>query len=164
MAKPYRHDHSPKISGDDTLRPAPARTVYRDPARERRCAGTPSHAYTAATKLEPCCRHRFRAFVGNFSKWASSQGADLQFRPCLRECGNSSVGRARPCQGRGREFESRFPLQRTPDLVPQAPPLRGAFDFATLRRRACFDFRARLGGRVVMQRPAKPSTPVRFRP
>jgi hypothetical protein len=30
----------------------------------------------------------------------------------LRLCpsGNSSVGRARPCQGRGREFESRFPL------------------------------------------------------
>ena len=26
------------------------------------------------------------------------------------KCGNSSVGRARPCQGRGREFESRFPL------------------------------------------------------
>ena len=24
--------------------------------------------------------------------------------------GNSSVGRARPCQGRGREFESRLPL------------------------------------------------------
>ena len=30
---------------------------------------------------------------------------------CLMTCGNSSVGRARPCQGRGREFESRFPLQ-----------------------------------------------------
>ena len=28
-----------------------------------------------------------------------------------RVCGNSSVGRARPCQGRGREFESRFPLK-----------------------------------------------------
>ncbi len=28
-----------------------------------------------------------------------------------KKCGNSSVGRARPCQGRGREFESRFPLQ-----------------------------------------------------
>ena len=27
-----------------------------------------------------------------------------------RICGNSSVGRARPCQGRGREFESRLPL------------------------------------------------------
>ena len=25
--------------------------------------------------------------------------------------GNSSVGKARPCQGRGREFESRFPLR-----------------------------------------------------
>ena len=28
-----------------------------------------------------------------------------------QRCGNSSVGRARPCQGRGREFESRLPLQ-----------------------------------------------------
>ena len=27
-------------------------------------------------------------------------------------CGNSSVGRAQPCQGWGREFESRFPLKR----------------------------------------------------
>ena len=29
----------------------------------------------------------------------------------MNVCGNSSVGRARPCQGRGREFEPRFPLQ-----------------------------------------------------
>ena len=29
---------------------------------------------------------------------------------CAVPRGNSSVGRARPCQGRGREFESRFPL------------------------------------------------------
>ena len=28
-------------------------------------------------------------------------------------CGNSSVGRAQPCQGWGREFESRFPLNQT---------------------------------------------------
>ena len=28
-------------------------------------------------------------------------------------CGNSSVGRAQPCQGWGREFESRFPLRRS---------------------------------------------------
>jgi hypothetical protein len=27
---------------------------------------------------------------------------------------SSSVGRARPCQGRGREFESRFSLQSLP--------------------------------------------------
>ncbi len=26
-------------------------------------------------------------------------------------CGNSSAGRAIPCQGIGREFEPRFPLQ-----------------------------------------------------
>ena len=28
----------------------------------------------------------------------------------LHSCGNSSVGRVQPCQGWGREFESRFPL------------------------------------------------------
>ena len=28
-----------------------------------------------------------------------------------KECGNSSVGRAQPCQGWGREFEPRFPLK-----------------------------------------------------
>ena len=31
--------------------------------------------------------------------------------------GNSSVGRARPCQGRGREFESRFPLHKVPSEI-----------------------------------------------
>ena len=31
--------------------------------------------------------------------------------PEKKFCGNSSVGRARPCQGRGREFESRLPLK-----------------------------------------------------
>ena len=31
----------------------------------------------------------------------------------LIKCGNSSVGRAQPCQGWGREFESRFPLQES---------------------------------------------------
>ncbi len=29
-------------------------------------------------------------------------------------CGSSSVGRASPCQGEGREFESRFPLRQSP--------------------------------------------------
>ena len=31
--------------------------------------------------------------------------------------GNSSVGRAQPCQGWGREFESRFPLQFSQFLI-----------------------------------------------
>ena len=35
-----------------------------------------------------------------------------QLKSAFTYCGNSSVGRARPCQGRGREFESRFPLFR----------------------------------------------------
>lgn len=61
--------------------------------------------------------------------------------------GNSSVGRAQPCQGWGREFESRFPLQ----VVENLSKVLGF----------CF---FRLGGRMVMQRPAKPWTPVRFRP
>ena len=30
--------------------------------------------------------------------------------------GNSSVGRAQPCQGWGREFESRFPLQQLTEV------------------------------------------------
>ena len=35
----------------------------------------------------------------------------LFFTCTIRECGSSSVGRAIPCQGIGREFESRLPLQ-----------------------------------------------------
>ena len=59
------------------------------------------------------------------------------------KCGNSSVGRAQPCQGWGREFESRFPLQKKvsrdadlnfakPDVVQSyagRPLLRSAFFF-----------------------------------
>ena len=44
-------------------------------------------------------------------KSLARKGVWVQVPPgVLRQCGNSSVGRARPCQGRGREFESRFPL------------------------------------------------------
>ena len=35
----------------------------------------------------------------------------------LGKCGNSSVGRAQPCQGWGREFESRFPLQKSAEML-----------------------------------------------
>ena len=37
----------------------------------------------------------------------------------LQTSGNSSVGRARPCQGRGREFESRFPLKSEAEFSEQ---------------------------------------------
>ena len=32
----------------------------------------------------------------------------------MKKCESSSVGRARPCQGRGREFESRLSLKSLP--------------------------------------------------
>ncbi len=54
----------------------------------------------------------------------------------LKQCGNSSVGRAQPCQGWGREFESRFPLH------------------VLTRRRV---------GRMAMQRIANPWISVRLR-
>jgi len=88
-----------------------------------------------------------------------SQRAPFCYHSRLR-CGNSSVGRARPCQGRGREFESRFPLQ-----FSAKPRLTGVLFFRSnlrsLRSRCTKQWP---GGRVVMQRPAKPRTPVRFRP
>ena len=69
-------------------------------------------------------------------------------------CGNSSVGRARPCQGRGREFEPRFPLQ----------VFGNAFGhFAESPRESPILHGARPDGRVVMHRIANPFTPVRFR-
>ncbi len=44
--------------------------------------------------------------AGCYLRWFESISAHFSF------CGNSSVGRARPCQGRGREFESRLPLHK----------------------------------------------------
>ena len=35
-----------------------------------------------------------------------------EHRRCSTSCESSSVGRARPCQGRGREFESRLSLKK----------------------------------------------------
>ena len=44
------------------------------------------------------------------SKKHSTFAAHLEKCRGKTSCGNSSVGRAPPCQGWGREFESRFPL------------------------------------------------------
>ena len=43
--------------------------------------------------------------------------------PAGKQSGNSSVGRAQPCQGWGREFESRFPLQFLECCVCSRRPL-----------------------------------------
>ena len=47
----------------------------------------------------------------------------------LKICENSSVGRARPCQGRGRGFESRFSL-KYPSL--QDPGIQDSFSILPL--------------------------------
>ena len=41
------------------------------------------------------------------------------------DCENSSVGRARPCQGRGRGFESRFSLTCPDGGIGRRATLRG---------------------------------------
>ena len=125
---------------------------------------------------------RCRGEPGNRSS-RNEKGLTL-FVSCLKcrfLCGNSSVGRARPCQGRGREFESRFPLQIRgvfERLLLRQGPARGALLFPgpSLRQGAVYGTIAsgricqggfeshRPGGRVVMQRTANPRTPVQFRP
>ena len=50
-------------------------------------------------------------------KYILSLQSDLvKIGDCLK-CGNSSVGRAQPCQGWGRGFESRFPLNILDKLI-----------------------------------------------
>ena len=59
----------------------------------------------------------------------------------LMFCGNSSVGRARPCQGRGREFESRFPLQ-IKDMRSSGCPFEKFY--GALAKRLCSGLQIRL--------------------
>ena len=59
-------------------------------------------------------------------------------------CGNSSVGRAQPCQGWGRRFESGFPLWKE-----EASGMCLIEMFLPIRRRS----------QAVRQRPAKPLFP-----
>ncbi len=57
-----------------------------------------------------------------YSRRRSLTASGQEIQLCVRKCGNSSVGRAQPCQGWGREFESRFPLQ---SCSPRPRPLPG---------------------------------------
>lgn len=63
--------------------------------------------------------------------------------------GNSSVGRARPCQGRGREFESRFPLQILKNSLEG--PTRGvwAFSFFKMKNAKFNVFLKAVGFRII---------------
>ena len=50
-----------------------------------------------------------QVFLKNFKKVFVKGGKNCIMH--LVDCGSSSVGRAQPCHGWGREFEPRFPLQ-----------------------------------------------------
>ncbi len=62
--------------------------------------------------LKNTCRFKKRAVIFAAAKRQDNGLFDAK----ITFCGSSSVGRARPCQGRGREFESRFPLQKACDM------------------------------------------------
>ena len=53
----------------------------------------------------------FSCTVKIFALYLHSQSGNM-VATFKNYCGNSSVGRAQPCQGWGREFESRFPLNK----------------------------------------------------
>ena len=54
---------------------------------------------------------------------------EFESAPLAVFCGNSSVGRAQPCQGWGRGSESRFPLQHSEASVSEAFVVYARFVF-----------------------------------
>ena len=82
--------------------------------------------------MTPRCRSRSRGPI-----WFSHTTATGVRASGAAECGCSAAGSASPCQGEGRGFESRHPLDRLSSL-------------------------ARWSGREARQRPAKPSTRVQI--
>ena len=79
-----------------------------------------------------------------------TNGTETFRKIALLTCGHSSAGRARPCQGRGREFEPRCPL------ACESP---GRLADLTTRY---FTEWLWWGGREARHRPAKPFTRVRI--
>ena len=59
------------------------------------------------------CSKSKKDFENKCKKVCRKENYPYLCNPISRDtyCGNSSVGRAQPCQGWGREFESRFPLE-----------------------------------------------------
>ena len=67
-------------------------------------------------------RFEFLPYICSVKNEITTQKETLKQRQFVRDkfllqCGNSSVGRAQPCQGWGREFESRFPLTRQSEMT-----------------------------------------------
>ena len=87
-----------------------------------------------------CSRKRKRNFRSSESRSKRSLIMPSRERKCrfAKRSGNSSVGRARPCQGRGREFESRFPLKVQAEFSEQREQKQTEFDYAESRQKLRF--------------------------
>ena len=70
----------------------------------------------------------------------------------VAHCESSSVGRARPCQGRGRGFESRLPLIKITTLIYQSDKSNARVvelvDTPDLKSCACMGVRVQVPPRV----------------
>ena len=69
----------------------------------------------------PARKGGHEVFCGNWENGVDKRCDERYNLSCV--CGRSSSGRARPCQGRGSEFEPRRPLQK------ETPSVRMVFSF-----------------------------------
>ncbi len=66
--------------------------------------------------MQKFCRIKFLLYL------CTRNPIEILIATSKTSCGNSSVGRAQPCQGWGREFESRFPLQKPEKVEKTSRP------------------------------------------
>ena len=65
---------------------------------------------TANAEIAQLVEHNLAQKIGKGKQPWQGDDAKATLLSRKTQCGNSSVGRAQPCQGWGREFEPRFPL------------------------------------------------------
>ena len=83
------------------------------------------------------CMPKTTTFASLFGGRASTEAVSMKTLR-WKTGGNSSVGRAQPCQGWGREFESRFPLKRLTSILrsPRGGMVDALVSGASVERRA----------------------------
>jgi hypothetical protein len=89
--------------------------------------------------------------------------ASLSYPLRFGACGRGSVGRAQPCQGWGRRFESGRPLHRSPADGRDRSALSPRIRLSSWRKAPTNGAPAWRCSQVARQRPAKPLSPVRIR-
>ena len=161
QALPVLPRHRQGVAGQPGPAPTARRPVGRghDPAPGGTGAGAVVRAGRGAARVRVCSRARI-----GYSSSRAPRPAGSASGPLWRACGRGSVGRASPCQGEGRGFESRRPLGGA-GFRPAGP--RSARFFGCPRPWVPFH-RENVGAGGVAewlrQGPAKPCTRVRFPP